>query len=67
MGGKERMIKVKTTKPKQVLPKKNITVTGVKIVDGVFVDEEGSIANKIAEEIGDKEVTIKISVELDEA
>lgn len=65
MGGKE-LIKVKTTKPKQVLPKKNITVTGVKIVDGAFVDEEGAIVSKLAEEIGDKEVTIKISIALED-
>lgn len=46
--------------------KKNITANGVRIENGVFVDDEGSIVDRIAEMLpeGTTIFDIKISIEL---
>lgn len=46
--------------------KKNITASGVRIENGVFVDDEGSIVDRIAEMLpeGTTIFDIKISIEL---
>ena len=46
--------------------KKNITASGVRIENGVFVDDEGSIVDRIAEKLpeGTTIFDIKISIEI---
>lgn len=58
------MFKVKEVDSKITPAKKNITISGVKIDGSTLVDEDGSIVDKLADEIGNDEFTIKISIEL---
>ena len=62
------MIKVKNTEKKTTVPKRNITISNVYIVDGKFVDEDGDIINRLIDDLPnpDEEFTIKISIELDD-
>lgn len=62
------MIKVKNTEKKTTVPKRNITISNVSIVDGKFVDEDGDIINRLIDDLPnpDEEFTIKISIELDD-
>lgn len=58
------MFKVKEIDSKKTPAKKNLTISGVKILNNLLVDEEGSIIERLSDEIGDKEITIKISMEI---
>ena len=58
------MFKVKEVDSKVTPAKKNIIISGVKIDGSTLVDEDGSIVDKLADEIGNDEFTIKISIEL---
>lgn len=58
------MFKVKEVESKVTPAKKNITISGVKIENNTLVDEDGSIMSKLADEMGNEEFTIKISLEL---
>ena len=62
------MIKVKNTEKKTTVPKRNITISNVSIVDGKFVDEDGDIISRLISDLPnpDEEFTIKISIELDD-
>lgn len=62
------MFKYSDTEAKISVPKRNITVSNVIIVDGKFVDEGGNIAENILEVLPDPNIpfTIKISIKLDE-
>lgn len=60
------MFKVKEVESKVTPAKKNITISGVKIENNTLVDEDGSIMSKLADEMGNEEFTIKISLELPE-
>lgn len=62
------MIKVKNTEKKTTVPKRNITISNVSIVDGKFVDEDGDIISRLIDDLPnpDEEFTIKISIELDD-
>lgn len=60
------MFKVKEVESKVTPAKKNITISGVKIENNTLVDEDGSIMSKLANEMGNEEFTIKISLELPE-
>ena len=60
------MFKVKEVESKVTPAKKNITISGVKIENNTLVDEDGSIMSKLADEMGNEEFTIKISLELSE-
>lgn len=44
---------------------RTITATDVKIVNGVFVDEEGNIAEKIAEYIPENIDTFKLTIKFE--
>lgn len=58
------MFSVKTIEPKKPSRKKSITISGVSIKDNTLVDEDGSIVSKLAEEMGNEEFTIKITIPL---
>ena len=60
------MVDSKIKKATVSAAKKNITASGVRIENGVFVDDEGSIVNRIAEMLpeGTTIFDIKISIEL---
>lgn len=58
------MFSVKTIEPKKQSRKKSITISGVSIKDNTLVDEDGSIVSKLAEEMGNEEFTIKITIPL---
>lgn len=61
------MIKVKEVGSKVTPAKKNITISDVAISDDNFVDEEGSIMNRLVEALPcgeDTKFTIKISIDL---
>lgn len=58
------MFKTKVIESKTTSAKKNITISGVKIENNTLVDEDGTIMNKLADEMGNEEFTIKISLEL---
>lgn len=60
------MIKVKDTESKKTSPKRNITISGVSIVDNKFYDESGEIVEGVLDALPDPstEFTIKISIEL---
>ncbi len=60
------MFKTKVIESKTTPAKKNITISGVKIENNTLIDEDGSIMNKLADEMGNEEFTIKISLELPE-
>lgn len=45
------MVKMKDTAEKVTAASRKITITGVSIVDGQFIDENGSIADRVAESI----------------
>lgn len=60
------MFKTKLIESKVTPAKKNITISGVKIENNTLVDEDGSIMSKLADEMGNEEFTIKISLELPE-
>lgn len=60
------MFKVKEVESKTTPAKKNITISGVKIENNTLVDEDGSIMSKLADEMGNEEFTIKISLALPE-
>lgn len=55
------MIKVKESKSKTTAAKRTITVTEVSIKDGFFVDEEGSIAEKVLERLPKHTGKLKLS------
>lgn len=60
------MIKVKELKAKTTAAKRTISVTEVSIENGVFVDEEGNIAEKVLEKLPENtgKFTLSICVEL---
>lgn len=60
------MVDSKIKKATVSVAKKNITASGVRIENGVFVDDEGSIVDRIAEMLpeGTTIFDIKISIEL---
>lgn len=63
------MIKVKDVDSKWSPKKKNITIANIKVDGDRFVDEEGSIMDRLVEALPDGEettFTIKISIELPE-
>lgn len=62
------MINHKDTDSKVTKAKRNITISNVTVNDGQFVDENGFIADAVAELLPDPEMsfTIKISIERDE-
>ena len=63
------MIKVKDVDSKWSPKKKNITIENIKVDGDRFVDEEGSIMDRLVEALPDGEdttFTIKISIELPE-
>lgn len=62
------MIKVKETSAKTTPAKRSITVSGVRIENGVFVDEEGNIVDSVLEVLPDvgSIFDIKIAIELDD-
>lgn len=62
------MINHKDTDSKVTKAKRNITISNVTVKDGQFVDENGFIADAVAELLPDPEMsfTIKISIERDE-
>lgn len=62
------MFKISNTEKKVSVPKRNITISGVSIVDGVLSDENGNIVNNLRSALPDPDgiFTIRISVELDE-
>ena len=67
IGGKgENMVDSKIKKATVSAAKKNITASGVRIENGVFVDDEGSIVDRIAEMLpeGTTIFDIKISIEI---
>lgn len=63
------MIKVKDVDSKWSPRKKNITIENIRVDGDKFVDEEGSIMDRLVEALPDGEdtqFTIKISIELPE-
>ena len=62
----ENMVDSKTKKATVSAAKKNITASGVRIENGIFVDDEGSIVDRIAEKLpkGTTIFDIKISIEI---
>ncbi len=58
------MITSKTTTPS--VPKKNISVKNVHFENGLIVDEEGSILDRLHEFVGDDEFSFKITLTLEE-
>ena len=58
------MIKVKDVESKQTEAKRNITISGVSVINNELVDEDGNIANAILEKLPDgvNEFDIKISI-----
>lgn len=60
------MIKVKESKAKTTVAKRTISVTEVSIENGVFVDEEGNIAEKVLGKLPENngKFTLSICVEL---
>lgn len=62
------MFKIKDNPSKKTDGKRSITINSVSIEDGILVDENGSIADGIAENLPDgvEEFTIKIQVLLPE-
>ena len=60
------MIKVKTVESKITPEKKNITISDVKISGDMLVDEEGSIAQRLLDEVNGlaDTFTLKITLEL---
>lgn len=60
------MVDSKIKKATVSAAKKNITASGVRIENGTFVDDEGSIVDRIAEMLpeGTTIFDIKISIEL---
>lgn len=60
------MIKVKESKAKTTVAKRTISITEVSIENGVFVDEEGNIAEKVLEKLPEHtgKLTLSICVEL---
>lgn len=62
------MFKVKDVESKVMPSKKNITISDISINGDMLVDEEGSIAQRLKEEIGDlaDSFTMKITLELPE-
>lgn len=60
------MVDSKIKKATVSAAKKNIIATGVRIENGVFVDDEGSIVDRIAEKLpkGTNTFDIKISIEI---
>lgn len=60
------MVDSKIKKATVSAAKKNIIVSGVRIEDGTFVDDEGSIVERIAEKLlkGTTIFDIKISIEI---
>lgn len=66
MEGKGIMVDSKIKKATVSAAKKNITASGVRIENGVFVDDEGSIVERVAEKLpeGTTIFDIKISIEI---
>ena len=63
------MIKVKDVDSKWSPRKKNITIENIRVDGDKFVDEEGSIMDRLVEALPngeDTQFTIKISIELPE-
>ena len=62
------MIKIKDTQSKITAPTRTITVSNISIKKGHFVDEEGSIVEKVVSNLpeGVSEFDIKIKIELPE-
>lgn len=62
----ENMVDSKIKKATVSAAKKNITASGVRIENGIFVDDEGSIVERIAEKLPEGTTTfdIKISIEI---
>lgn len=61
------MVTVKDIDSKITPPKKQITITDVSVKDGNFIDEEGNIAERLADALPDGEdttFTIKISINM---
>lgn len=60
------MVDSKIKKATSTAAKKNITASGVRIENGQFVDDEGSIVERITEQLpeGTTIFDIKISIEL---
>ena len=60
------MVDSKIKKATVSAAKKNITASGVRIENGIFVDDEGSIVDRIAEKLpkGTTIFDIKISIEI---
>lgn len=60
------MVDSKIKKATVSAAKKNITASGVRIENGVFVDDEGSIVERVAEKLpeGTTIFDIKISIEI---
>ena len=60
------MVDSKIKKATVSAAKKNITASGVRIENGTFVDDEGSIVDRIAEKLpeGTTIFDIKISIEI---
>lgn len=59
------MFKINEVASKTTPAKKNITISDVSIEDGVFTDEEGNIAERLAAELdGINSFTVKISIEV---
>lgn len=62
------MFKISNTEKKVSVPKRNITISGVSIINGVLTDENGNIVDNLKNALPDPNgiFTIKISIELDE-
>lgn len=62
------MFKVNNTEAKISSAKRNITISGVSIVDGKLVDESGDIVENLFDALPDptQPFTIKISIKLDD-
>lgn len=58
------MIKITESKPST--PKKTVTVSNVTIKNGVLIDEDGEIVDKLQEHVKDNEFTIKISLPIED-
>ena len=62
------MVSYKDTEKKMTTPKRTIKVDCVSIEDGVLCDEDGAIAERIADALpnGVEEFTLKITINLPE-
>ena len=64
------MVKKKDTEEKVTAASRKITVTGVAIEDGMLVDEDGNVANRIAEHLPKGidifDMTIKFNLPVEE-